>query len=177
QLTIRNTDEVKIMPSSEFLVDEYVDKNERKQKNIVKYIKAVNILDYIDTPLIIYNDYEGIEQSYKFLLEEITNYNDSLDLPGNTKYMNDFYDYINFDNVQINKFNVKNTQNSLELKSQELENLIGNVSEKNKVLNSHLEKNKVVIICLSSRYKANQLIDLLENENLIFTDEKNCIKE
>src|SRR5690606_37396830 len=80
QLTIRNTDEVKIMPSSEFLVDEYVDKNERKQKNIVKYIKAVNILDYIDTPLIIYSDYEGIEQSYKFLLEEITNYNDSLDL-------------------------------------------------------------------------------------------------
>lgn len=176
QLTIKNIDEVTILPNTEFLVDDYVEKANRKQKNIINYINPVNILNYFKEPLIIYGDYNSVEQGYKFLIEEITNYNNSLDIPLNTSYMNNFYSYSNIESVYLNNLSVSETQNKILFKTQELDILAVSAKEKNELLNSYLNKNMIVVVCVSSRYRANQLIELLENENLQFTDESNFIE-
>ena len=173
QLTIEKLDNILIVPSTEFLGAKN-DEEEKKQYNLLKYLTPVSIIDYFDNCCVVFDDYKQIEVSYKMLVDEMFNYNLSVNRPSDFKYMYDFYDikinnyiyFTNFDNFVLDK------KLRINYDSKEVEPFIYNKEEINNRLNAYLSKYKKVIICVSSRYKVNRIIDELENKKIVFTTEK-----
>ena len=89
QLTIKEIDDITINPNTEFITKENIDRFNLKHREITKYGETFSILDYLNNPIVFFNDYDAIENSYKLLVEEMFNYSISIELPGDTKYMND----------------------------------------------------------------------------------------
>lgn len=174
QRTLKEIDEVIINPNSEFICEKEVNEDLKKQKNLPNYTKVVSIKEYIDDPIIIFDGLKEINNAYLNLQEEIENYNISLNIPKNTKYMNDLnninYEYC-FENFDENLISVKNTKN---YNSYELEPFSKNIDLINKRLNTYIREN-TVIICLSNRYQINKLIENLNNSNIVVTNEENII--
>ncbi|HHU54268.1 MAG TPA: transcription-repair coupling factor [Mollicutes bacterium] len=169
QKTIKSLNRIEIYSNTEFLINDEIDVNEVTQKDIHKYLKPVNICNYFNKCKVIVDNYNDIEVSYKFLQEEIFNYQQSLNLK-DVKYMHDFYDLsddflclTDFDNGLIK------TKNKIIYNSKDIEPF-GNSKELiNKQLNNYFSKNKKIIICMSNRENVNKLIEELENPNLVFT--------
>ncbi len=174
QRTLKEIDEVIINPNSEFICEKEVNEDLKKQKNLPNYTKVVSIKEYIDDPIIIFDGLKEINNAYLNLKEEIENYNTSLNISKNTKYMNDLnninYEYC-FENFDENLISVKNTKN---YNSYELEPFSKNIDLINKRLNTYIREN-TVIICLSNRYQINKLIENLNNSNIVVTNEENII--
>ena len=65
QLSLEEIDEVKIYPFTEFILDEYNDDLDRKQKYLEYYSDKVSMIsEYLDNPIIYYYDYNMILNSY-----------------------------------------------------------------------------------------------------------------
>ena len=167
QLTIKKLDKIKIESNTEFLVDQSVENINHKE--IINYVKQSSILDYFKDVQIFFHNYSEIETNYQKLTEEILEYNISLELPKTTKYMNYLEELKTSNDIYINNFdnNVDNTQNYI---SYEIEPFSNNIKEINNRLNTYI-KDKTVIICLSSRYQINKLLENLDNDNIIITNE------
>ena len=173
QLTINKLDSLNIVPATEFIVNEEVDDLEKKQFNLIKYVTPSNISNYFENCCTVFDDYTQIEVSYKLLVDEMFNYNISVNRKADFKYMHDFYSIkktdilylMNFDNITEYKKDIINYNSS------EVEPFIGNKDNINDRLNKYLLCNKKVIICVSNRYKINRLIDELENKDFVFTTE------
>ena len=171
QLTIENANCIEIIPISEFLVSKEVEIESRQHKDLYKYTDVVNISNYINNSVVFFNRYEDIENGYRLLQEEIFNYNVSIDIDCNTKYMFDFeniknkkeFYFLNFDNIKDKKSNINYV-------SYDIDNFNNGIDKINERLFDYLDSNKKVIICLNDRYKVNKLLDDLNNEVLIFTD-------
>ena len=111
QLTIDKLDNITIVPNTEFLGVRNSDEEEKKQYNLLKYINPVSIINYFDDCCVVFEDYKQIEVSYRMLVDEIYNYNISINRATDFKYMNDFYDikfkdcvyFTNFDNSVLDK--------------------------------------------------------------------------
>lgn len=184
QLTIKEIDDITINPNTEFITKENIDRFNLKHREITKYGETFSILDYLNNPIVFFNDYDAIENSYKLLVEEMFNYSISIELPGDTKYMNDLekivpkekHYFLNFDNITKYAKTVEN-YNSSEL------NLYNNsLKEIEEQIVSYIKNKKTVIICLNNRYQANKIIDeftykdiILTNENEIFEGKINII--
>ena len=56
-----------------------------------------------------------------------------------------------------------------------LEHFTGSKEKINERLNQYLNQNKIIVIALSNRYKVNKILDELNNDNLIFTNENEII--
>lgn len=178
QLTKNVLNQVLIEPNTEFLTEQKMDTFDLKHRDLKKYTQTVNLASYLDHPTIVYQDYNHIETSYQLLQDEILNYNLSVELPGDTTYMNDFYDlnpkkvlyFMNFDNVVSGVSFSRYTSHSMEP-------FVGNAGAINHRLNGYLKSGKYVVICLSNRYKANKLFDDLSNEHFLFTNENELVKD
>ncbi len=169
QQTIKKISKIKIYPSTEFLINEELESNNMTQKEIIKYLKPVNICDFFNKTKVIVNNYNDIKVSYKLLQEEMFNYQAGLNLK-NVKYMHDFdqleKDYIylmDFDN-EISDYKRKKIYDSKDVMP-----FIGDVEEINKRLNNYLLQKKEVVICMNNRENVNFLIQKLGNKKLVFT--------
>ena len=169
QRTINKINEIKISPNSEFIIDKYDENIIRKQKYLNKYIDVCSINDYLDTSYTIFDNFNEIENAYTKFLEEINEYNLSLGLDKNVKYMNNLENIYNKNVIYLNNFknNVYNTQYK---NTYEIEPFSKNPIEINKRLNNYL-KNNTIIICFDNRYSLNKFIDSLENKNIVITNE------
>jgi len=171
QLTIKKIDSITIDPNTEFLTDDLVDTFNKKHYELPNYTKAENIANYLDNPIVIYNDLDNIKKSYELLCEEIYNYNQSIDGPSNRKYMHTLEEVMGGKYINFSSFDNKDADGEI-YNAFDIEPFKGSKEEINKRLNKYLSAN-TVIICVSNRYKANKIIDELENENIIFTNEDN----
>ena len=165
QLTLKNIDEAIINPNTEFLIQNDIDTFNLKQREIIKYEGKNNITDYLEKPLIFFDDYYSLESSYKMLLEEMMEYSISQEINAATVYMNDLYDitpnnykFLPFDNDLTNDY-----------KALEISDFLGNNLENN--LKHYLKHYKKVVVCLSNRYKVNKILDNIDNSILVFTNE------
>ena len=175
QKTIKPINKIEIYSNTEFLVEQEIDIDNLTQKDICKFLKPVNILDYFNNYKIIIDNYDEIEISYKFLMEEMFNYNQSLNLK-NVKYMHDFYELPN-NFIYLTRFDndIKNSKNKLIYNSKDIEPF-GNTKELiNNQLNNYLFKTKKVIVCMPDSKSVNKLIDELENKNIVFTSYEEII--
>lgn len=174
QLTIENIDSINIMPNNEFIVETDENIFNYKHRDIVKYGETSNIYDYLDNAVIFFDNYNEIKIGYEQLEKEMSEYAVGLSLPSQTKFM--------YDDSKLNVENSKKfsefdnlMDNSALYKINNVELFSGNNEYINKRLKDYLKKYKKVIICLSNRYKANKIIDELQNNNIIFTDFNNLV--
>jgi len=170
QRTISSLNEIEIESNTEFLSEDFVEFEEKKQRNLNKYTKVNSILDYLNNPILVFNDYSQLKASNTILDEEICNYDISLNQQKINKYMFDFDEIRNKNTLYFETFDnnaniVYNSRDIIEFPQKK--------EEINKRLNTYLKESRTVIICLSDNYKINKLEEFLDNKNLFITTEDN----
>ena len=169
QISKDRLDEILITPTTEFIVNEEIEQ-EPKQREIVNYIKPVSILDYLDNPIIFYDDRSALETNYNLLVEEIENYKEASELNKNTKFMHELKSSYGLEEVDFVPFDNKiSSKTPIKYNSYELENLVGSMDIIGKKLDKYIKEGKTVIVCLSDRYKVNKLDSELDSNNIVIT--------
>ena len=176
QRTTKEVKDITIYPNTEFLVEKEIDKFLLKQKDLPLYTDTTNISSFFNS-IVIFDDFQQLQTSYDSLLEEMMNYSISNNVPGNTVYMNDFYNIKNKKELYFNQYDdiIKN-KIALNFNFKNVEFIKNDKNTINSVLNTY-NKKYILILCMSDRYKVNKLIDYLENPDIIFTDENNIIND
>ena len=176
QRTTKEIKDITIYPNTEFLVEKEIDKFLLKQKDLPLYTDTTNISSFFNS-IVIFDDFQQLQTSYDSLLEEMMNYSISNNVPGNTVYMNDFYDIKNNKELYFNKYDdiIKN-KTALNFNFKNVEFIKNDKTTINSVLNTY-NKKYILILCMSDRYKVNKLIDYLENPDIVFTDENNILND
>ena len=176
QRTTKEIKDITIYPNTEFLVEKEIDKFLLKQKDLPLYTDTTNISSFFNS-IVIFDEFQQLQTSYDSLLEEMMNYSISNNVPGNTVYMNDFYDIKNNKELYFNQYDdiIKN-KTALNFNFKNVEFIKNDKTTINSVLNTY-NKKYILILCMSDRYKVNKLIDYLENPDIVFTDENNILND
>lgn len=174
QLSRDSVNSISIIPNSEFLVFDDVDFSFRLQKNLPKYGEVFNILSYLDDCTLFFNKYDDIVNGFDLLTQEIFNYNVSLSLPSDTKYMFDFHS-ISYDSSISFDFGNVLGETCINYSSSDVDSFGNGVDKINSRLDEYVNSGKRVVVCLSDRYKVNKVIDDLGRDDLIFTDLSNIV--
>ena len=171
QRTQKNINEITIYPNTEFLIDK--DPFETPYRDMYKYTNVTNILNYLDNPITIYDNYHELKTNYQLLREEILDYNISTNRPADTKYMHNLEDIKTNNTIIFENFeNHKDEKHTQIYNAKDIEIFPKQQKEINNRLNTYLKENKIVVISLDNRYQVNRLIETLENPNTIYTNEK-----
>ncbi len=174
QISKHSLNEVTINPTTEFIVDKEFDED-LKQREIINYITPSSLLDYLDSPILIYDDRNAINTSYELLIEEIEDYKKNNEIKNSTKFMFEFKKSYNVEELEFTSFDNK-INGAIKYKSFELENFKGSMESISKRLNEYIKNGKTVIICLSDKYKVNKIEEELNNKNVIITNINNIIE-
>ena len=168
QMSKGRIEEVIISPTTEFICDKNIDLD-LKQRDLVKYTNVSSIIDYMDKPIIFFNDRDLVNKGYELLVEEMNDYKETNDMDLNTKFMFDLDS--NYDNeINFVTFDNESKGNINRYQAFELENFIGNINQISERLDSYIKAKKTVIICLSDRYKVNKLESELLCDNVVITN-------
>ena len=177
QMSIDSLDEVVIIPSTEFLCSKDVPFEDRFQKNLYKYTDVSNIGGYLSDCCVFFNKYDDIKKGYEILVDEIFNYNVSLEVPSDTKYMFDFNEVKNSSEKYFMTFdNSLGKNEQISYSSNDVDVFTGGVNKINESLDYYLSKG-IVVVCLPDRYKVNKLIDSLGRSDIVFTDIDNLYSD
>ena len=177
QMTIDSVEEVVVIPATEFLCSKDVPFEDKFQKDLYKYTDVLNIGGYLDNCCVFFNKYDDIKKGYEILVDEIFNYNVSLEVPSDTKYMFDFDDIKNSCEKYFMTFdNSLGKNEQISYSSNDVDVFTGGVNKINESLDYYLTKGTVVV-CLPDRYKVNKLIDDLGRDDIVFTDIDNLYKD
>lgn len=171
QLTIKYINGFEIGPVTEFLVNQEMDEK-KNHRELPNYGKVANIKDYLDNPIVIYNNYEELKIGYNLLQNEMFEYTQSMEYDKNTQYMHDWLDVDSDDYLVFENFD--DTEDK-QLKIKHLENFKGTIDEiKQKIEN--FSKKYQIVICLPTRYQVNKVLNDLDDENYILTNENEILK-
>ncbi len=169
QLTIEKINEIEIYPNTETILEKY--KFEAKHREMQFEKNITNIKGYLENPITIYNNYHTLIVNYNLLLEEVKNYNISINQNPNTKYMFEFDKIMDQNPIIFEEFH--NQKNAKIYNKVDIDQFPKETQKINEKLNQYLKTGKIVIICLDNRYQINKLIDYLENKNITYTNENN----
>lgn len=168
QMSKGRINELVISPTTEFICDREIDLD-LKQRELIKYSNVASIIDYMDNPILFFNDRDLVNKSYELLVEEMNNYKENNGMDINTNFMfhlecsyKNELNFVSFDNESKGNIN--------RYKSFELDNFIGNINQISERLDSYIKNKKTVIICLSDRYKVNKLESELLCDNVVITN-------
>lgn len=182
QLSLNDVDSIDIYPYTEFLLDEYSDSINKKQKYLKHYAKSIGSLwDYVGGYKCFYYDYNQIEEGYRILRETIFNYDkDNCDTAGiRTEYMYDLKD-IRFEN-EVFLMNFDNILMSVKLDYEEkyvsgnVEKYNGNIEYIKKDFAKYILKHKTVVICVEGDNAISRVLKYIDNIEIIRTDESNIV--
>ena len=154
QKTINNTNECRIYPNTEFLVDNYfeTDKNNQKYLKELSNGKINSLYDYMDNPITVFKNYQQIKVAFINMLEQITEYRADRD-----KDFTDDYMY-NLDDIKKEKMIYYNTIDNIiegldkkyvtDYTLKEVDNFNENIDLINKYLSDNISKGKTIIIAI-----------------------------
>lgn len=183
QLSKDKIEAIDIYPYTEFLLTEYSDGVDRKQKYLKHYAKEISSLwEYVGKFMCFYYDYNQIEEGYRMLRETIMNYDkDNHNTSGiRTDYMYDLKD-IRFDN-EIFLMNFDNILASIKLNREDkfvsgnIENYNGNIEYIKRDLEKFLLHHKTVLICVDSEQSILRILKYIDNVEIIRTTEDNILE-
>ncbi|MFA5408459.1 MAG: DEAD/DEAH box helicase, partial [Bacilli bacterium] len=179
QLSIKETNNIKIYPFDEFISDELID-IDKKQKYLPLYTTPSKISDYMEEPLVVYIDYNQIKNAYLMLREEIFNYHSQQKDKYKTDYMH-FLEKIDYDD-EIYVMNIDNVLPDIKLKAIEkydvkkvyqyntdTEQLLAD-------LEAFIHNGKTVVICLRNDNQINSIKSFLKGHSIV-TDEDHIIEK
>ncbi len=171
QKTIKEIDEIAILPNTEFLTKELIINAD--YKDLPNYTEVAPLESYFAPCQVFFDNYQELLKNYENLLEDIKQYNISKNLKIDTKYMFSFDPLKQNNHVYFTSYDNKiNNLNLEKYETYELDYLPKNIKELKNVLNRYLENKKTVIICLKNRYQVNNLIDSLEMNKVVFTNQE-----
>ena len=165
QRTIKNIDEITIYPNSES-----IDNNGLllKHRDLKKNNNITNINGYFNEANIYINNFNQINISYNFLKEEIYNYCISENISQESKFMYDLEEINSNSVIKLYDFN-QDTRLKLDYNVKIIKSFPKELYKIAIELNKYLKLNKIMILSFKNRYKANDFIDRLNNEKLVFT--------
>ena len=157
QLSLKKLDQIYVYPNTDNI--------------IVNSTQNSNVRDFLDSDLTVFNDYDEIKLGYEETLNEIVEYNISQGLEKDKKYMFSLEElfpgkYINF--VSFDNLNLSNKK-IYEVK--DFDNFFKDKLELNNTLKKYIKNKKTIIICLDNRYQLTNLEAILDNDNIIVTNE------
>lgn len=157
QLSLKKLDQIYVYPNTDNI--------------IVNSTQNSNVRDFLDSDLTVFNDYDEIKLGYEETLNEIVEYNISQGLEKDKKYMFSLEDlfpgkYINF--VSFDNLNLSNKK-IYDVK--DFDNFFKDKLELNNTLKKYIKNKKTIIICLDNRYQLTNLEAILDNDNIIVTNE------
>ena len=173
QLTLKELNNVKIYPCTEFVVENTQCFQNDKQRDLIKYYFPGNLLSFSgNNSILIVDEENNLLNSYNLLFNEMNEYKINNNMDPNTKFMHD-YELKNKDIYYLYKFDEIISQKHFNYNSSELLPLTGNAKNINDTLNNYIEKGNKVILCLNNNRQINKLIDILNNKNIVTTDLNN----
>lgn len=171
QLSIKDIQNISILPNTEFLTcnNKNIDFSLLKQKNLANYIDTKNLSTLIRST-VFFNNYTDLCVSYKKLLQEIFDYNVSLNIDSSTQYMNDFYMINNNKEYYFETFDNATKDNFVNYDGRNIKSLGLTYENINNKFNELIKK-KTVVFCLNTKEQIKKVSDILDGE--IITDEYN----
>ena len=179
QLSLEEIDEVTIYPFTEFILDEYSDGIERKQKYLEYYSDNVSMIsEYLDDTIVYYYDYNMIVNSYSLLVDSIMDYDRDNKTEIDTHYMHEFTNiksnfdiyYYHFDDDMIK--NIK----SFRYKIDNVTKYNGNYDLIKTDLLKYVNSGKTVILCIDNKDTAKRIVKYLEIDDIVLTKEDSIIE-
>jgi len=165
QLKLEKIESIEIIPNSEFIIADEIEED-YKHRDLIKYGNVVNIRDYLDTSILVYNDFNDLKNSYVNLQKDIVEYCESSSIDMQTLFMHDFFALDKGININLCNFDTySDADNYSSYKIEEkfvFENL-------NNQLDYYLNNYEYVIIGVSNRYQANKIIESINNE-VVYTN-------
>ena len=157
QLSLKKTDQIYVYPNTDNI--------------IVNSTQNSNIRDFLDSDLTVFNDYDEIKLGYEETLNEIVEYNISQELEKDKKYMfsleelfpGKYINFISFDNLNLSNKKIYDVK--------DFDNFFKDKLELNNTLKKYIKNKKTIIVCLDNRYQLTNLEAILDNDNIIVTNE------
>jgi len=178
QLSLEEIDEVTIYPFTEFIVDQYSEGIEKKQKYLNHYSKEISMIsDYLDNPVVYYYDYNMVLTSYSMLVDSIMDYDKDNKTEINTSYMHEFTKinssfsiyYYHFDDDMSRK------TKSYRFSFSSVNKYNGNYEEIKKDLLKYINNGNTVILCIDNKDTAKRIVKYLDMDDIILAREDNIV--
>ena len=180
QKTIEEIEEVKILPYTEFLIDEYDEEYKEKQKYLKKITngKVNSIYDYLENPITIFKNYNQLKTSFNTQLEQIFEYKIDKDTNFDSDYMYNLneikQDKVIYYNTVENIFDNVTSENITDYQIKEMGSFSENIEAINKFINEQIYLNKTIIIAIKD-YQIKSFTKFIEH-SYIMTNYKNILK-
>ena len=180
QKTIEEIEEVKILPYTEFLIDEYDEEYKEKQKYLKKTTngKINSIYDYLENPITIFKNYNQLKTSFNTQLEQIFEYKIDKDTNFDSNYMYNLneikQDKVIYYNTVENIFDNVSSENITDYQIKEIGSFSENIEAINKFINEQIYLNKTIIIAIKD-YQIKSFTKFIEH-SYIMTNYKNILK-
>ncbi len=180
QKTIEEIEEVKILPYTEFLIDEYDEEYKEKQKYLKKITngKINSIYDYLENPITIFKNYNQLKTSFNTQLEQIFEYKIDKDTNFDSDYMYNLneikQDKVIYYNTVENIFDNVSSENITDYQIKEIGSFSENIEAINKFINEQIYLNKTIIIAIKD-YQIKSFTKFIEH-SYIMTNYKNILK-
>lgn len=157
QLSLKKLDQIYVYPNTDNI--------------IVNSTQNSNIRDFLDSDLTVFNDYDEIKLGYEETLNEIVEYNISQELEKDKKYMfsleelfpGKYINFVSFDNLNLSNKKIYDVK--------DFDNFFKDKLELNNTLKKYIKNKKTIIVCLDNRYQLTNLEAILDNDNIIVTNE------
>lgn len=157
QLSLKKIDQIYVYPNTDNI--------------IVNSTQNSNIRDFLDSDLTVFNDYDEIKLGYEETLNEIVEYNISQELEKDKKYMfsleelfpGKYINFVSFDNLNLSNKKIYDVK--------DFDNFFKDKLELNNTLKKYIKNKKTIIVCLDNRYQLTNLEAILDNDNIIVTNE------
>ena len=159
QLSYKEIDKVSIYPFTEFIVDQLIDDEDRKQKFLPKYGNISKLNDYLYSPILVYKDYNDIKASNAVLESEIVSYKENNNNCDKFMYsLGEFHEkceiyILSVDNM-LPSIKVDDTHNYT---SYTPLNYNDDFDKLNEDLKMYLNTSKTIIICLNNEHTINNI--------------------
>ncbi|MBQ8219327.1 MAG: hypothetical protein IJZ79_06195, partial [Bacilli bacterium] len=178
QLSNEEIDEVTIYPYTEFILDEYKEDIDRKQKYLPYYSKEIaNISNYLDVGIVCYYDYNALLKSYSLLVDSVLEYDKDNKGKIDTNYMYTLTDIDSYFNIYYYHFDdgIDSEYKNYNYRYDSLNRYNGDYNIIKKDLLGYINNGKTVILCINNKDSAKRIVKYLEIDDIIITNEDNII--
>lgn len=180
QKTIEEIEEVKILPYTEFLTDNFNEEYQEKQKYLKKLMngKINSIYDYLDNPITIFKNYNQIKVAFNTQLEQMFEYKIDKDTKFDSDYMYNLneikQDKVIYYNTVENIFENVSSENIINYQIKDINSFSENIEAINKFINEQIYLNKTIIIAIKD-YQIKSFTKFIEHSYVI-TNYQNILK-
>lgn len=173
QLRFKYLNEITIFPNTEFITSTNADLSNKKHYELLKIGKVSSIIDFMNNPIVFFDDYNEIINSNNLLCEEMNNYKIENEMPNDFEFMFSLDGIIPKNKLYFDTIQIDNSYEYIDYNSKSLENLSWNNNNIETYLLKKLSQNYTIIICLSNQITLRKIYDRFKDLPIIQTDINN----